>query len=228
MIDDGRTNSLLRLASLAAFLFATLLLLQLSTARLAETNISSDSFQSVLISIGAHRMMFSLSAFFGTLAVVCLIPMMLGVWESTAVTDRPFAVMIAVLLLISGMLLVDAYAHLGNLIGVAEDYRHAVAPRDVIVFQGDTIGDQFQILQYAGLVAFGIAMLVWSWLMARSEVYPKPMSWLTWAVGLLSFAFVIQPVMFIPTLLVWAVALGVVWQRATMPKPVTDMESASS
>jgi tellurite resistance protein TehA-like permease len=231
MILDERRGMVLRFASLAALTYGALLLLQISTFRLADANVTSDSFQGALVSIGNHSVVFALSAGLGALAVACLVPMMVGVWETSEPDEQPFAAMICILLLISGVLLVDAYAHLGNLVGVAADYKRAVAPRDWIVLQGDNLGDQFQILQYAGLVAQGIALLIWSWLMARSALYPKPMSWLTWGFGLLCFASVIQPApmtAMIAVRLVWASSLGIVWLRATTPRELAENESVST
>ncbi len=221
----------LRVASLAALVYGALLLLQLSTFRLADANVTSDSFQGALVSIGDHSVVFALSAGLGALAVACLVPMMVAVWETADDVERPFAAMICILLVISGVLLVDAYAHLGNLVGVAADYKRALGPREWVVLQGDTLGDQFQILQYAGLVALGIALLIWSWLMARSSLYPKAMSWLTWGFGLLCFASVVQPTLMtamIVVRLVWAMTLGVVWLRSSAPRDLAENESVST
>jgi tellurite resistance protein TehA-like permease len=222
----------LRVGSLAALAYAALLFLQLSTFRLADAKVTSDSFEGALVSIGDHTVIFALSAGLGAIAVACLVPMMVTVWETAEPVERPFAAMICILLLISGILLVDAYAHLGNLVGVAADYKRALAPREWIVLQGDTLGDQYQILQYAGLFSLGIALLIWSWLMTRSAVYPKAMSWLTWGFGLLCFASVVHPApmaAMVVVRLVWAMTLGIVWQRAaSAPRELAETKSIST
>ncbi|HEX5367870.1 MAG TPA: DUF4386 family protein [Dehalococcoidia bacterium] len=192
--------------------------------RLADTDISSDNFRPVIVAIGSHRDTYALSAAFGALGVACFVPMILAVWESTDAQDKPFAVMVGLFMLISAGLLLDAYAHQGNLVGTAADYINYPAMRDVIVIQADQMGDQAQILEYAGLVSFGISLLLWSWLMTRSAVYPKALSWLTWGLGLLCFASVIQPAPMIAVRLVWAVALGAIWLRVEGPATIAEAE----
>ncbi len=228
---DERRTMVLRVASLAALVYGALLFLQLSAFRLADANVTSDSFQGALVSIGDHTLVFALSAALGAIAVACLVPMMVAVWETADHIERPFAAMICILLVISSVLFVDAYAHLGNLVGVAADYKRALAPQQWIVLQGDTLGDQYQILQYAGLFTLGLALLIWSWLMTRSSIYPKQLSWLTWTFGLLCFASVVAPApmtALVVVRMVWALALGVVWLRAASPHELPENESVST
>ena len=198
--------------------------LQLFATRISEADISSDNFRPVMAEIAAHRDAFALSAAFGALSIACLVPIIVGIWESAEAQDRPFVVMVGLFMLIAGVLLLDAYAHQGNLVGTASDYLNTPGQRDIIVLQGDQMGDQAQILEYAGLVAFGLGLLLWSWLMTRSSVYSKAMSWLTWGLGLLCFASVIQPAPMIVVRLVWAFALGAVWLRADAPGAVIEAE----
>ena len=208
-------------------LFGALLALQLMATRLAETDITSDNFRPVIVAIGAHRDTYALSAAFGALAIACLVPIIVGIWESTDAQDKPFAVMVGLFLLISAGLMLDAYAHQGNLVGTAADYINYPAMRDTIVMQGDQMGDQAQILEYAGLVAFGIGLLLWSWLMTRSAVYPKAVSWITWGLGLLCFASVIQPAPMVAVRLIWAFALAAVFMRVEAPAPIAEAEPSS-
>ncbi len=201
--------------------------LQLMATRLADADITSDNFRPVIAAIAAHRDTYALSAAFGALAVACLVPIVIAIWESTDSQDKPFAAMVGLFMLISAGLLLDAYAHQGNLVGTAGDYVNYPAMRDIVVMQGDQMGDQAQILQYAGLVSFGIGLLLWSWLMTRSAVYPKAVSWLTWGLGLLCFASLIQPAPMIAVRLAWAFVLAVVWMRVESPATIAEAEPSS-
>jgi hypothetical protein len=94
------------------------------------------------------------------------------------------------------------------------DYIRATSPADPSALVGDTIGDQFEILQYAGLVSFGIAAMIFGWLMSRSRFYQKPLVWLSLTVGLTSLVFNVLPVLFTLARLAWTFALGATWFRA--------------
>ena len=222
MDESGSRQDILRVAGLAGILFGSLLILQMVFYRLAGADVYTDSFESTLVQILDHRTIFTLSGVAGALGVACTLPAMLGfLYTFDRGEDRPFFYVACAFVMLSALLLIDAYAHYGNLVGTALDYTHGAAPRDVVVLNGDTIGDQFEILQFAGLVSFGVGLLIVAWLLSRSEVYQKPLAWLTFFVGVSSFFFTIVPALFIAGRLVWAFSFGATWFRASIPQMAT-------
>jgi Domain of unknown function (DUF4386) len=215
-----------RIGAFAMLLFGILLVLQMLSYRIAGANVYGEDFAATLIQIADHRAMFTLSAGAGAVAVACTLPAMLGFFFTFDEDDRPFMMVGCAFLLISVALLLGAYAHYGNLVGTAMDYVRATSPTDPSALNGDIIGDQFEILQYGGLVSFGIATMIFGWLMSRSGSYRRPLVWLSLVVGLTSLLFNVVPVLFTLARLVWAVALGATWFRAGEAEDVGRIESA--
>jgi len=138
MIDTRPRQDLLRLAGYAGLLFFAALVLQLITYRLAGANIYTDTdWISTFNHILEHRAAFTLSMGAGAVAAGCAIPLMLGFFQTLEPNDRPILWVAAAFIFMSTLLLVDSYAHAGNLVGTAKDYVHGLAAPDVIVAFAD-------------------------------------------------------------------------------------------
>ena len=108
----------------------------------------------------------------------------------------------------AAVVLVIAFTHYGNLTGTSFDFIHHRAPADVVINKADSISDQFQILEFAGLVIWGIALIGFSVLMARAEDVPSPLAWLTFTVGVVCFAYVRAPILLDVSRVGWSLAMG--------------------
>lgn len=228
MIDTRPRQDLLRIGGYAGLLFFTALVLQLITYRIAGANIYTDTdWISTFNHILEHRASFTISMGAGALAAGCAIPLMLGFFQTIEANDRPILWVGCAFIFLATLLTIDAYAHAGNLVGTAKDYVHGLAPPDVIVaFADQGGGDQYEILQYAGAASFGVGLLVMTWLMTRSAFYAKPVAWLTFSLGVVSFFANIAPVPFTVDRLAWVMCISLVWLRATVP--ATDDEAATA
>jgi hypothetical protein len=228
MVDSRPRQDLLRIAGFGGILFFALLILQMITYRIAGANIYTENdWLGTFNRILEHRSIYTLSCGAGALAAVCTIPMMLGFFQTVEPADRPIMWVACGFLFLSVLLIVDAYAHAGNLVGTSEDYLHGLTTPDVLIALADqTQGDQYQILQYAGFFSFGIGTLMVTWLMTRSAFYVKPIAWLTFSVAMTSFLANIAPSLFIADRLIWVFGLGVVWITATLPSTEEETEAA--
>jgi hypothetical protein len=169
--------------------------------------VNNEEFAGVMLSIVEHKHLFELSALAQILAAVCMVPIALTL-AFRFEDNRGYAIVAACLMFMAAVVLVIAFTHYGNLTGTSFDYLHHRAPADVVIKLADAISDQFQILEYAGLVIWGIAMIGFSILMARAEDFPSPLAWLTFTVGIVCFAYVRAPLLLDVSRIVWSLALG--------------------
>jgi hypothetical protein len=169
--------------------------------------VNNDEFESVMLSITEHKHLFELSALAQILAAVCMVPIAVSLALSFE-EDRGYAIVAGCLMCMAAVVLVIAFAHYGNLTGTSFDYILHRAPADVMVNKADSISDQFQILEFAGLVIWGIALIGFSVLMARAEDVPSPLAWLTFTVGIVCFAYVRAPILLDISRIVWSLAMG--------------------
>lgn len=227
MIDARPRQDLLRFAGYAGLLFFSVLVLQMITYRIAGADILTDTdWPATFNRILEHRAAFTISMGAGAVAAGCLIPLMLGFFQTTDAADRPYLYVACGFLFLAALLSIDAYAHAGNLVGASKDYVHGLAPVDTLVAISDQAqGDQYEILQYGGLFSFGVGLLMITWLMTRSAFYVKPIAWLTFSLAVTSFLSNIAPSFFAADRLIWVFSLGFVWLTATVP--ATDEEAAT-
>jgi len=169
--------------------------------------VEDEAFAGVLLSITEHKHLFELSGLAQILAAVCMVPIALSLVFSFD-DNRGYAIVAACLMFMAAVVLVVAFTHYGNLTGTSFDYIHQRAPTDLVVHEADVISDQFQILEFAGLVIWGIAMIGFSVLMARAEDFPSPLAWLTFTVGIVCFAHVRAPILLDVSRIVWSLAIG--------------------
>jgi len=169
--------------------------------------VNNDEFESVMLSITEHKHLFELSALAQILAAVCMVPIALSLVLSFD-EDRGYAIVAGCLMLMAAVVLVVAFTHYGNLTGTSFDFIHHRAPADVVVNKADSISDQFQILEFAGLIIWGIALIGFSVLMARAEDFPSPLAWLTFTVGIVCFAYVRAPLLLDVSRIGWSLAMG--------------------
>ena len=169
--------------------------------------VNNEEFSSVMLSIVEHKHLFELSALAQILAAVCMVPIALSL-AFRFEDNRGYAIVAAALMFMAAVVLVVAFTHYGNLTGQSFDYLHQRAPADVVIKSADTISDQFQILEFAGIIIWGIAMIGFSVLMARAEDFPSPLAWLTFLVGIVCFAYVRAPILLDVSRVVWSLALG--------------------
>ncbi len=214
-----------RIAGVAAVIFGGLLILQMVSYRMTGADVYTETnWAGTFHQIVDHKLAFSISAASGALAAACTIPLVLGFWFSVEEDDRPLASVACGFLLLSAIILVDGMAHYGNLVGTSFDYINHLAPQDVIIQNGDSIGDTFQIMQYGGFTFFGFGLLIMARLMDRSEVFPKSLAWFSALVGVSSLCFNFLPALFIGGRLAWVLSMGFTWLRAA-PQPAEDAES---
>jgi len=169
--------------------------------------VNNDEFESVMLSITEHKHLFELSALAQILAAVCMVPIALSLVLSFE-EDRGYAIVAGCLMAMAAVVLVIAFTHYGNLTGTSFDFIHHRAPADVVINKADSISDQFQILEFAGLMIWGIALVGFSVLMARAEDFPSPLAWLTFTVGIVCFAYVRAPILLDVSRIVWSLAMG--------------------
>jgi len=185
------------MAGVAAMIMGGLLIFHLIAMRIMGISIlvNNQEFEAFLYGVGEHKHLYTASGVVEALAVACLIPIGLH-WVSIFEEDRPFAILAVAFLFIGGAVMVDAYAHYGNMVGLAMDMQLHRAPTDLLIKLADTQGDLFEIIQYGALCGIGTAFVIISVLMTRSEYYPAPLAWLTFAVGLVAFFYTVVPGLF--------------------------------
>src|SRR5262245_3421221 len=121
MIDNRHRQDSLRFSGYAGLLFFSVLVLQLITSRIAGANILTDTdWPATFNRILEHRAAFTISMGAGAVASGCLIPLMLGFFQTTEAGDRPYLWVACGFLFLAALLCVDAYAHAGNLVGAAK------------------------------------------------------------------------------------------------------------
>jgi Domain of unknown function (DUF4386) len=216
-----------RIAGFSAILFGALLVLQMVCQRLVGADVYAESgWPTTFSQITEHKSLYSIGAASGALAQGCAIPVVAGFWFSSQKRDAPLAFISSAFLLLSSVILIISAAQYGNLVGTSFDYANNVVPHYVTIETGDSIGDQFQILQYAGFVSFGIGLIFVSRLMNHSEATPKPVVWLSAIVGFAAFLSNALPSVFIAGRLAWAFSLGFTWLREPIREPGEEPESA--
>jgi hypothetical protein len=209
-------NNVVRWAGISGVAFAAVLVFQMMAYRISGVDVYSEHYASTLEQIVDNRMSFTLSAGAGAIAAVFMFPLILGLFYSFDEDDRPAAMLAAMFLALSTVLIVVAMAFYGNLVGTAVDYSRDFAQRSVISHQGDVLADQFEIIQYAGLVAFGVGLVILGRLMLGSVFYNRPLGWLSMAVGLSTVLFNVLPTIVIVGRLLWLIATGwTMWARAS-------------
>ncbi len=220
---------MVRLAAIGALLMGFASIAQIVTYRLTGADAYAEGqWPAAFSQIAGHRVAFALSGGTAAVSVLCLLPVALGFVFTTDEADRPYALLGCGFLLVGAILLIDAYAHYGNLFGTSMDYTRHLAPPDVIIEIGDSIGDQFEIMQYAGLATFGIGCLVLAPLVMHSSFYPKPMAWLCAAMGLSTFLFTRVPALEVATHLAWAFGFGLHWYLASSPAAMEEAPATVS
>jgi Domain of unknown function (DUF4386) len=215
-----------RIGGFSAILFGTLLAVQMVASRIAGADVTSDTnWPATFTQIIENRQIFTLSGGVGALAAAALLPALLGFYFTVSEEDRPYFFVAASFSLLSAFLIVDAYAHYGNLVGTAIDYTTGFTAETATTQVGDSMGDQFQILQFAGLVSFGISAVILGRLMQRSSFYQKPFALLSVSVGASSLLYVSLPIALTALRLLWAFSLGTAWLRSTQPGAATIVET---
>jgi hypothetical protein len=221
-------KEVIRLAGIGSALYAVFLIVEMVSYRLVGTNVLSDSFAPVLGQIAAHRYAFALSGVAGALSVGCLLPIALGLVYTLREKDRPLALLGVGFLVLAVGLTIVAYANYGNLYGTAIDYVHALAPQGTIAENGDILGDQFEITQYAAFFVYGVALLIFAALMSRSPQYQKHLVWLSVATGLAAWGYTVVPLplaLLTTARLAWALTLASMWLRDAEAEPVAEVET---
>jgi hypothetical protein len=227
MYDRSIRYDVSRIAGTSAILLGTLLILQMVCQRLVGADVYAETgWPTTFSQITEHKSLYSLGAASGALAQACTIPLIAGFWFSSQKEDAPLAFIASGFLFLSSLVLIVSTAQYGNLVGTSFDYVNNVVPHYVTIETGDSIGDQFQILQYAGFVSFGIGLLFFSRVMNRSESSAKPVVWLSAIVGLAAFVSNMLPSVFIAGRLAWAFSLGFTWLRGPVREAGEEPESA--
>ena len=213
-----------RIAGISAILFGSLLIFQMVCQRLVGADIYADAGWPVMFShIAEHKSLYALSAASGAVAAACTIPIFVGFWYAFEKEDAPLTLIAGGFLLLSTLILIAAFAQYGNLVGTSFDYVNNVVPRYVTIETGDSMGDSFQILQYAGFASFGVGLLLLWRMMNHSEVFPKPIVWMSAFVGVAALFSTVLPIAFAAGRIAWVFGLGVAWLR----EPVTEIEAES-
>jgi hypothetical protein len=197
------------MAGAAALIMGGLLIFHLLALHFMGVNLlaENDEFEGVLQTISENKHLYAASGIVEAMAVACLIPIALSfifIFDQ----DRAFAIMAAVFLVIGGAILVVAYAHYGNLVGLAMDFQQHRAANPLLFELADNEGDVFQIIQYGGLATIGFALVTFSVLMTRSDYYPAPIAWITFATGLVAFFYTVVPWLFDYGQPMWGFVLG--------------------
>jgi hypothetical protein len=189
--------------------------------------VNNQEFEGFLTGVAQHKHLYAASGIVEALSVACLIPMALA-FVAVFEEDRAYAILAAAFLLVGGVLLVDAYAHYGNMVGLAEDLQLGRAPTDLVVKLADTQGDLFEIIQYGGLCGAGAGLVIVSILMARCEYFSRPVSWITFATGMVAFIYTVVPAAFDFAQPAWAFVLGGYWllKEARVTSPEEEPEIA--
>jgi hypothetical protein len=218
-----------RIAGFSALLFGSLLIFQMICQRLVGANVYADTGWPALFSrIVEHKSLYALSAAAGAVAAACTVPLVLGYWYSLEKEDAPLTFIASAFLLFSTLILVAAFAQYGNLVGTSFDYVNNVVPNYVAIEAGDSMGDQFQILQYAGFASFGFGLLLFCLLMSHSDFFPRPVIWLSAFVGMSALFSTVFPLAFVVGRITWAFCLGVAWLRGPVTEIAPESESVTA
>jgi hypothetical protein len=227
-MNERTRQQIANVAGVSGLLMCGLLLFHTYAAYVSggDLYVNNEEFASVMLSITEHKHLFELSALAQILASVCMVPIALSL-AFRFEDNRGYAICAACLMFMAAVVLVVAFTHYGNLTGQSFDYIHHRAPADVVIKSADTISDQFQILEFAGIVIWGIAMIGFSVLMARAEDFPSPLAWLTFTVGIVCFAYVRAPILLDVSRIIWSLALGsYLLLRDSVPVAESETEMA--
>ena len=219
-------SDVMKWAGGAGLVFGVALVVQLVTARISGADVYNERYAATLVAIVDHRTAFTISAGSGAIAVACLIPMSLGIFFSFEDEYRPGAALCGLFMVTSAILSLVAYGFYGNLVGTAVDYSRTVSNAAGIVQNADILGDQFEIVQYAGLVSFGASLLVLGHLILKTETFPRVLGWLSVGVGASTVLFNVFPTLVIVGRLAVAFGLGYALWSGSRQEPELEAEPA--
>jgi len=219
-------SDVMKWAGGAGLVFGVALVVQLVTARISGADVYNERYAATLVAIVDHRTAFTISAGSGAIAVACLIPMAMGIFFSFEDEYRPGAALCGLFMVTSAILSLVAYSFYGNLVGTAVDYSRTVSNAAGIVQNADILGDQFEIVQYAGLVSFGASLLVLGHLILKTETFPRVLGWLSVGVGASTVLFNVFPTLVIVGRLSVAFGLGYALWSGSRQEPELEAEPA--
>jgi len=219
-------SDVMKWAGGAGLIFGFALVVQLVTARISGADVYSERYAATMVAIVDHRMAFTISAGAGAIAVACLIPMSLGIFFSFEEEYRPGAALCGLFMVTSAVLTIVAHGFYGNLVGTAVDYSRTVSNAAGIVQNADILGDQFEIVQYAGLLSFGASLLVLGHLSLKTDAFSRPLAWLCIAVGASTVLFQVFPTLVIVGRLSVAFGLGYALWSGSKEEPELEAEPA--
>ncbi len=210
-------NDVVKWSGAAGIACALALMLQQLLERMVQVNLYADDARLLMGNIAEHQRAFTLGAFAGIIAMACTIPLAVGLFYAAPEEDRPLAVVPAGFLVLSGALLIVAYAVYGNLVGTALEYtRGGLASQPVIAQTADVLQDQYEIMQLVGVIAFGLATASFGLLMLRWSAFSSGLGWLGFGVGVASIFLYILPPVIIISRLMWLLGVGwTLWTRGT-------------
>jgi len=213
---------------MAGILGSLALVVQLVTYTLSGAAVYSDDYAPTLAAISAHRTDFTLSAGSGAVAMACLLPVALGIFLSFEDDYRPAAALGSLFLALSAALTITAYAFYGNLVGTAADFAAGLAPQAVVIENADVLGDQFAILQFAGLLALGVGLLTLGHLALRTAAFPRVVGWLAVGVGASTVLFNVAPPLVIVGRIAVVASFGWSLWTSSQQEPLAEPEPATA
>ena len=219
-------SDVMKWAGGAGLIFGAALVVQLVTYWISSASIYNENYVNTLEQIVVHRTAFTISAGSGAIAAACLLPIALGLFFSFEEAYRPGAALCGLFMVMSAILTIVAFAFYGNLVGTAMDYYHGAADLATIVESGDILGDQYEIIQYAGLVSFGISLLVLGHLILKTEAFSRTLGWLSIGVGASTVLFNVLPPLVIVGRLALAFTLGYALWTGSRQEPELEAEPA--
>ncbi len=217
---DQRSSGLIRLASASAVLFATFLIVQQLTYRIVGADIYTETaWAQTFARIVSHKEIYEISGASGVFAAGFSLPIILGFAFAVDEDDRPYVILAAMFLIVSTCVTAAAFGQYGNLVGTSFDYVNHLAPPAVIIEIGDTMGDEYEILQYAALVSFGVGLLILAYPIWRSAAFPKPLAALNVVIAIACFFPTPIPALMLGSRLIWGLSTAVALHR-TVPEAV--------
>jgi hypothetical protein len=228
-MDDRFQNQGFMIAGFSAIIFGSLLIFQMLCQRLVGANVYAETgWPTTFAKITSQKSLYSVGAASGALASACIVPLVVGFLFSFERDDLPMTLIAGGLFLLSALLSIAAFAQYGNLVGASFDYVNGAVPHYVALETGDSIGDEFQILQYAAFVSFGVALFFVARLMLHSQNFSGPMAWMTAVVGVSALLSNALPILFIVGRLAWSFSVGVAWLKAASPTTSQEAESVTA
>jgi hypothetical protein len=217
---DRRSSGFIRLAAASAILFAAFLILQQLTYRLVGADIYTEhAWPETFARIFSHKEMYEISGATGVFAAGFSLPILLGFAFTVDEDDRPYVILAGMFLIVSTCVATAAFGQYGNLVGDSFDYMNHLAPPDVIIEIGDSMGDEYEILQYGALVAFGVGLLILAYPIWRSAILPKQLAVLNVVIAAACFFPTPIPALMLGSRLIWGLSTAVALHR-TVPESV--------